>query len=222
MRIKLSVLQKIISEALENAYDVLGVQPGATPREIKAAWARLVHDARSSRGGGRGGHEGALINYYGKAVRAALANVADPEVPPMFEPRIPKAPPAPREPKMSPDMGVPGEESTPFDEPGDARRQRKAKADYKVYTTKDGRSVVRVQGKLYGTGPDGALGDGDQTIFGKNDRVGVDLSPDLDGRMRVSDRGHDQVWSPMDEVRQIIDDLVIESIVRVLPPAPQG
>ena len=97
MRIKLSLLQKIITEALENAYDVLGIKPGATPREIKAAWAKLVHDARATRGGGRGGQEAALINYYGKAVRAALANTADPGVDPTFEPRVPRAP---REPKI--------------------------------------------------------------------------------------------------------------------------
>lgn len=226
MRIKLSVLQKIITEALENAYDVLDIQPGASKKEILAAWRRLVYDARTTRGGGRGGQEGALINYYGKAVRAALANLNDPSVDPTFEPRVPRAPKelatgwdaetaaadlaggnaavgTPRAASGAGDFDVAGGQVT--------RVGRKPKASYKVYKGKGGtagRSVIRVGNQLYSSGP--------QTRFEPNSRADVFFDPDLDGRARVSKSGEDysQTWDPVDEVRKVVDALIIESLYR--------
>lgn len=231
MRIKLSVLQKIISEALENAYDVLGIQPGASKREILAAWRRLVFDARATRGGGRGGQESPLINYYGRAVRAAIANLDDPSVDPTFEPRPVRAP---KEPTMGWDAetaaadlaggnlataGSSGGEAS-FDVAGTkmARTGRKPKESYKVYKTKDGRSVVRIQGKLYGTGPGGALPSGGKTRFAAGGRANTAFDPDQDGRnVTVAMPGEDysQTWDPVDEVRKIVDSLIIESLCRM-------
>jgi len=218
MRIKLSTLQKIIAEATENAYSVLGLQPGATRKEILHAWRQLVFAARDARGGGRGGHQAAEINLYRRAVTAALANLDDPSAPLDFEPKMVRPPPEPKAPRVRA-AGNPNDMSDiPFADPGD-RKMRKAKATGKVYYGKYGndgakRSVVRVQKKLYGTGPDGVLSSGDPTMFGGGDVVGIDLSPDYDGRLRVSDGGHDQMWNPIDEVRKMVDELVIESLMR--------
>lgn len=227
MRIKLSTLQKIITEALENAYDVLGLQPGASKKEILAAWRRLVHDARATRGGGRGGQEGALINYYGKAVRAALANLGDPSVDPTFEPRVPRAP---KELATGWDaetaaadlaggnaaVGTPraaGRSAADFDVSGGqlTRVGRKPKANYKVYKGKGGtagRSVIRVGNQLYASGP--------ETRFEPNSRADVFFDPDLDGRAKVSKSGEDysQTWDPVDEVRKVVDALIMESLWR--------
>ncbi len=220
MRIKLSTLQKIIAEATENAYAVLGLQPGASKKEILNAWRQLVFAARQARGGGRGGHQAAEINLYLRAVNAALSNLEDPSAPLDFEPRAVKPPPEPKAPRAAAAAGGdPNDLSDiPFADPGD-RKMRKAKASGKVYYGKYGkdgakRSVVRVQKKLYGTGPDGILGTGDPTMFGGGDVVGLDLSPDYDGRLRVSDGGHDQMWDPIDEVRKVVDELVIESLMQ--------
>lgn len=237
MRIKLSLLQKIITEALENAYDVLGIQPGASRKEILAAWRRLVHDARATRGGGRGGQEGALINYYGKAVRAALAGLEGAD--PTFEPKVPRAPAgsstgwdasaaAADNARIAGDMaadagmGAGGEMGgdASFDVAGSkmARVGRKPKESYKVYKTKDGRSVVRIQGKLYGTGPAGALPSGGKTRFAPNDRANTVFDPDQDGRnVTVNKPGEDysQTWDPIDEVRKIVDAVIIESLCRM-------
>lgn len=234
MRIKLSLLQKIITEALENAYDVLGIQPGASKREILAAWRKLVYDARATRGGGRGGQEGALINYYGKAVRAAL-NSLEGGGDPTFEPRVPRAPAGSASGwdagaaaadnariagEMGADAGMGGGEvggDASFDVAGSkmARVGRKPKESYKVYKTKDGRSVVRIQGKLYGTGPAGALPSGGKTRFAAGGRANTAFDPDQDGRnVTVAMPGEDysQTWDPVDEVRKIVDELIIESL----------
>jgi len=218
MRIKLSTLQRLIAEAMENAYDVLNLKPGATPREINAAWSRLVWDLRTQRGGGRGGHEADLINYYRRAAMAAKAHAAGMAEDPMFEPRAVKPMAEPKAPRVPAAGGTGDLSDVPFADPGE-RKSRKAKATGKVYYGKYGkdgakRSVVRVQKKLYGTGPDGVLGTGDPTMFGGGDVVGLDLSPDYDGRIKVSDGDHNQEWDPIDEVRKVIDELVIESLVR--------
>lgn len=218
MRIKLSTLQQIIAESMENAYDVLGIKPGASKKDILAAWRGMVLDARSARGGGRGGLQGHEINYYNRAAKAAMANLLDPTAEPVFEPRAVRMPPEPKAPRGM-DGGLDGADAAnPLMDPVDAKalKKRKAKASYKVYGPwgKDKRSVVRVQGQLYGTGPEGVLSSGDPTMFGTGDNVGIDMSPDLDGRLRVSDSGHDQVWDPVDEVRKVVDQLVIETLMR--------
>lgn len=236
MRIKLSLLQKIITEALENAYDVLGIQPGVDRKTILAAWRKLVHDARATRGGGRGGQESALINYYGKAVRAALASLDGAD--PTFEPKVPRAPQgsstgwdasaakadnARISGEMTADGGLgSGDEmggDASFDVAGEkmARVGRKPKGSYKVYKTKDGRSVVRIQGKLYGTGAAGALPSGGKTRFAAGGRANTAFDPDQDGRnVTVAMPGEDysQTWDPVDEVRKIVDELIIESLCR--------
>ena len=228
MRIKLSTLQKIIAEAMENAYDVLGLQPGATPREIKKAWSQLVWAARQARGGGRGGHQAAEINLYRRAHDAAMAHTLGQAENPMFEPRAVKPPPepkAPRAPRAAAVDPMADDADNPLLDPGETlptRKMRKAKDSYLVYHGKYGkdkarRSVVRVQGKAWGTGPDGALPDGGETIFGKGDRVAVDLTDEPDGRVRVFDPEHaeyDQTWTPVEEVRRLVDELVIESLMR--------
>lgn len=229
MRIKLSTLQKIITEALENAYDVLGLQPGASKKDILAAWRRLVYDARSTRGGGRGGQEGTLINYYGKAVRAALANLKDPNVDPTFEPRVPRIPKelttgwdaetaaadlAGGNAELAGGSIASGTEDPSFDVVGTklARTGRKPKASYKVYKGKAGnagRSVIKIGNQLYASGP--------QTAFEPNSRADVFFDPDEDGRnVKVSKPGEDysQTWDPVDEVRKVIDELIIESLYR--------
>jgi len=218
MRIKLSTLQRLIAEAMENAYDVLNLKPGATPREINAAWSRLVWDLRAARGGGRGGHEADLINYYRRAAMAAKAHAAGMAEDPMFEPRAVKPMAEPKAPRAAAAGGAGDLSDIPFADPGE-RKMRKAKSTGKVYYGKYGkdgakRSVVRVQKKLYGTGPDGVLSTGNPTMFGGGDVVGLDVSPDYDGRIRVSDGDHSQEWEPVDEVRKVIDELVIESLMR--------
>lgn len=98
---------------------------------------------------------------------------------------------------------------------------RPTKDSYKVYGWRQGRRVVRVGGKLYGTGPGGNLGGGGQTRFNANDRARV--TPTDDGKMKVKqqDSDHTQTWDPidqaqdMDEVRRIVDNLVIEMLVRI-------
>lgn len=222
MRIKLSTLRTIISEALENAYDVLGVQPGASKKEILAAWRKLVYDARASRGGGRGGHEATLINYYTRAVKAAIANAENPDIPPTFEPRAVRphtgadAPEDQSWENWAENGGgaLPDEQAAATGDPmaPGAKRTRKPQRNYKTYGTKDGKTVIRVGGQLYGTGAGGDIGDGQKTRFTKNDRVNVTFDPEADGRVTVG-KGDDytQTWNTVDEVRQAVDRLIIES-----------
>lgn len=94
---------------------------------------------------------------------------------------------------------------------------RPTKDNYKVYGWKQGRRVVRVGGKLYGTDAGGRLRDGGNTRFNANDRASVTA----DGsRMKVKNpsSGHTQTWDPIDEideVRKVVDNLVMEMIVRI-------
>lgn len=104
--------------------------------------------------------------------------------------------------------------------PRPAPTGRPTKDTYKVYPWKNSRRVVRVGGKLYGTGVGGTLSTGGTSRFNANDRVKVSLD---NGRMKVSnDAGsHSQTWDPIaqadnvDEVRKIVDELVIEMIARI-------
>lgn len=88
--------------------------------------------------------------------------------------------------------------------------------EYKVYPYKGQRRVVRVGGKLYGTDTGGRLKTGGQTKFQANDRA---RTTPVNGKMKVtkSHNGadHSQTWDPIDEVRQIVDDIIIESIVKI-------
>jgi hypothetical protein len=92
--------------------------------------------------------------------------------------------------------------------------ERGVRDSYKVYGWRGGRRVVRVKGKLYGTEPGGRLRGGGNTSFNANDRAQVRM----DGtRMKVTNptTNHSQTWDPIDEVRQVIDRLVIEMIIEV-------
>ena len=91
---------------------------------------------------------------------------------------------------------------------------RPTKDTYKVYGWRQGRRVVRVGGKLYGTQAGGRLANGNNTRFNANDRARV--APD-GNRMKVTNpsTSHSQTWDPIDEVRKVIDDLVLEMIVRI-------
>ncbi len=105
-------------------------------------------------------------------------------------------------------------------QPGPARpaaRDQPNKDNYKVYSWRGGRRVVRVNGKLYGTGAGGNLTGGGQTRFNGGDRARR-VTRDGD-RLKVtkSDSDHTQTWDPIDEVRQIVDEAVfnlIEEIAR--------
>lgn len=98
---------------------------------------------------------------------------------------------------------------------------RPSKDSYKVYGWRQGRRVVRVGGQLFGTGPGGNLSGGGQSRFNANDRARV--SRTADGKMKVqkTDSDHSQTWDPiaqsadMDEVRQVVDELVLEMIQRI-------
>lgn len=92
------------------------------------------------------------------------------------------------------------------------------KDTYKVYGFRGGRRVVRIRGKLYGTQPGGRVTDSTgvavQTRFNTGDRAQVTKDGDnLNVKKPSSD--HTQTWSPVDEVRQIVDDIIIETIVRI-------
>lgn len=97
---------------------------------------------------------------------------------------------------------------------------RPSKDSYKVYGWRQGRRVVRVGGKLYGTGTGGRVMDptsaagGYQTRFNANDRAQVTKDGN---RMKVKkpDSDHTQTWDPIDEVRQVIDDMVIDMLVEI-------
>lgn len=102
--------------------------------------------------------------------------------------------------------------------PGQARAAgaatgRPTKDSYKVYGWRQGRRVVRVGGKLYGTGQGGRVGNA-QTRFNANDRAQVTRDGE---RMKVKkpDSDHTQTWDPIDEVRQIVDNMVIDMLVEI-------
>jgi predicted DNA-binding WGR domain protein len=116
----------------------------------------------------------------------------------------------------------PGEAATPPPPPAaqPAASSKRVKDTYKVYNWKNHRRVVRVGGKLYGTARGGRVMDpahpagGYQTKFQGNERAKV--APD-GTRMKVSkaDSDHTQTWDPIDEVRQVVDDLVLDLIAEI-------
>lgn len=98
--------------------------------------------------------------------------------------------------------------------PADAAAGRKTKDSYKVYPWRGQRRVVRIGGKLYGTGEGGRLKDGGTTRFNSGERANVSK----DGtRLKVtkSDSDHTQTWDPIDEVRHAVDELLIEMFARI-------
>lgn len=94
-----------------------------------------------------------------------------------------------------------------------ATTRRHPKNSYKVYGWRQGRRVVRVGGKLYGTGPGGRVGNA-QTRFNANDRAQITRDGE---RLKVKkpDSDHTQTWDPIDEVRQIVDNMVIDMLVEI-------
>lgn len=111
-------------------------------------------------------------------------------------------------PRQNPNAPPPRQ--APAREPSTGR----SKDTYKVYGWKQGRRVIRIGGKLYGTEPGGRLKDGGGTQFNANDRI----KPTKDGsRMKVkhSTGDHTQTWDPVEEVRQVIDNMVIEMLSEV-------
>lgn len=95
---------------------------------------------------------------------------------------------------------------------------RPNKDSYKVYGWRGGRRVVRVGGKLYGTRPGGRVTGADgvdaATQFNANDRARV--TPDgTDMRVKKPDSDHTQTWTPVDEVRDMVDEIVMETIIRI-------
>ncbi len=89
----------------------------------------------------------------------------------------------------------PGDPTPVPPEPGAAK---KAKDNYKVYPFKGKRSVVRVGGKLYGTGENGSLADGGNTQFKGGERANIAKDGD---KLTVSkpDSDHSQSWDPVEE-----------------------
>jgi curved DNA-binding protein CbpA len=91
---------------------------------------------------------------------------------------------------------------------------RPTKDSYKVYGWRGGRRVVRIGGKLYGTGQGGNLSGGGQTQFNANDRARV--TPDGNNmKVKKPDSDHTQTWTPVDEVRHMVDEIVMETIIRI-------
>ena len=205
MRINIKALKRLISEAMGNAYETLGVEPGASPFEIRQAWRKLALQARAQRKMGDPWSY-AQIEDVNAAKDALMAHPEDPSYEGYENPDT-LGPPAPAAPKGP---GIP----------------RGSKESYKIYAPwREKRAVVRVGGKVYGTGPGGKLANGEQTAFKGNDRARV--APTASGKMSINatDSDHSQEWDPidqneemetdMDEARRIIDALVIDELVRL-------
>ncbi len=90
-----------------------------------------------------------------------------------------------------------------------------AKDTYKVYSWKGGRRVVRVKGKLYGTGTGGQTKKGAATKFYPNDRVKVTPK---DSGMNVGSTvsSHSQDWDPVDEIKKTIDEMIVETLFKIV------
>lgn len=102
---------------------------------------------------------------------------------------------------------------------GAQQAARPTKDTYKVYSWKGGRRVVRIKGKLYGTGAGGRVMDptnpagGYQTRFNANDHVKV--SPRGRGvKVGSTSSDHTQDWDPVEEVFKAIDTMIVEMIVK--------
>jgi len=218
-----------------NAYEVLGVSPDATDEEIKAAWRRLAMLNHPDRGGSD--EEMANVNVAKDTLLGRPRT--SPSFTPLFNGADVEAPATEREPSAfaEPEPGwhrsytrpgyvhhretgawrkASGAEAPPAEKPAAKAVAREPgapkKPEYKVYGWKQGRRVVRVNKKLYGTEPGGRLPGGGTSRFNANDRAAV--SPD-GGRMRVSKDDHTQSWDPIDEARRAVDAIVIEEIVAI-------
>jgi len=201
MRIDINTLRQLINEATGNAYELLGVSPDASPFEIRKAWRRLALQYRQDR---KNGDPWAFekIKNVNLAKDALLSGQHEYQG---FENRATQGPPAEKAPRGP---GIP----------------QKSKETYKVYAPwREKRAVVRVGGKVYGTGPQGVLATGEPTGFKGGDRARVGMTST--GKMGVSDAetGRTQEWDPIDqgcgddddmnEVRNLINSLVLEQIV---------
>lgn len=317
MRVKLNELRSIILEALLNAYDVLGLKPGASEDEIKQAWKMLAIKNHPDRGGSHGamvdinkakerlldptelGKRGPIFPGYETA--GAQATPAAPKAAPTPPPAA--APPPPRTKRPSPDADegqytrnrsakhatdqrqvvgkarcpfcgsyvntvmdkdwgevyanhidmasymknmcsgngnrvearykvkeVPKKAAPPPPPPSSAKSKaspppppaaepaagkgRGDKDSYKVYPYAGQRRVMRIKGKLYGTGEGGRLPDGGVTKFNAHDRANVKRDGE---RIKVTnpDTGHSQTWDPIEEVRTVVDDIIIEMLTKI-------
>lgn len=204
MRIRISTLQRLISEALGNAYQTLGIGPEATDFEIRKAWRTLALKYRSERQLGDP-HAYAKIADVTRAKNALLGTPGERGAGD-YEGYQGQSVQMPKE-KMPRGPGIP----------------HRSKESYKVYPWKQKRSVVRVGGKVFGTEPAGVLPNGEQTKFKGNDRVKVGMT--ANGKMGIASTtdDHTQEWDPIDqdvemgvdEVRQVIDELIIELFSKV-------
>jgi len=85
-----------------------------------------------------------------------------------------------------------------------------SKDTYRIYGRKNNRPVhTRYKGKAYGPGPT------TNTRFNPGQDAKVTRDPD--GKLKVKKLGfdHTQTWDPIDEARQIIDELVYEHLSRL-------
>ena len=193
----ISTLRRQLFEALDNAYSVLGLQPGATDEEIKSAWKDLTFQYRGAKAAGDP-FANVKIAHLNKAVRHLLgaaketgqAEFAGYEGPSVVMPE--------REP------GAPKKKAV---------RVSRTSDSYKVYPWKDKRKVVRIKGKLFGTEPGGNLRDGGQTKFASAERATTSTDR-ADGRLSVTKTDgsdHTQTWDPVDEAFE----RVAESLLRM-------
>ncbi len=88
-----------------------------------------------------------------------------------------------------------------------------SKDTYKVYSWKGGRRVVRIKGKLYGTGPGGKVKNG-TTKFNANDRVKVSTKG-KGVNVGSTSSDHNQDWDSVEEVHQVVDEMIVETIVKI-------
>lgn len=203
MRIDINTLRKLINEAVGDTYKVLGVEPSASPFDVRKAWREKALRLRGQRQGGDPWAYSQIedINAAKDAGERGETEYAGYENPDTLGPPAPAAPKGP---------GIP----------------QKSKETYKVYAPwREKRAVVRVGGKVYGTGPGGKLSSGEPTKFKGGDRAKVGVTPS--GKMNISstEDDHTQEWDPidqsedmddgdMDEVKKLISRLVHESALQ--------
>jgi len=100
-----------------------------------------------------------------------------------------------------------------------AKRGRKEKETYKVYSPYKGRTVARVLNKLYGTGPGHTLPDGTKSQFKGNDRVRVARDGE---KLKVNavDSDYSQTWDPVSQTEAFWKEharVVKEALNKLLP-----
>ena len=119
----------------------------------------------------------------------------------------PPPPPPPPPPRPAAGNAAPGT--------GGAAGIGRQKDVYKVYPYRGGKRVVRVGGKLYGTRDGGRLPDGGNTRFQGGDRASVTKDGSKMKVGKTDGSNHTQTWDPIDEVRSVVDELVIEMLERI-------